>query len=104
MMDRLRAIYKTQWENERNRAYSAYGSKRVDFLIIDSFGRPAVAIEYHGSGHLQGNAAARDAVKKRALHKAGIELLEVCEFTEKDDYLQTLSDMLDSHEDRHKPR
>ena len=60
-------------------AWMAINSKRVDFLIIDTFGHPAVAIEYHGTGHHRdGNqAAARDAVKRRALEKAGIELVEI---------------------------
>lgn len=60
-------------------AWMAINSKRVDFLIIDTFGHPAVAIEYHGSGHHQegGQAAARDAIKRRALEKAGIELVEI---------------------------
>ena len=35
------------------------------------------ALEYQGTGHHQGNAAARDAVKKEALRKAGIEYHEV---------------------------
>ena len=57
----------------------AINSKRVDFLIIDTFGHPAAAVEYHGSGHHRqgGRAAARDAVKRRALEKAGIELVEI---------------------------
>lgn len=60
-------------------AWMAINSKRVDFLIIDTFGHPAVAVEYHGTGHHQegGRAAARDAVKRRALEKAGIELVEI---------------------------
>lgn len=60
-------------------AWRAINSKRVDFLIIDTFGHPAAAVEYHGSGHhLEGGqAAARDAVKRRALEKAGIELVEI---------------------------
>jgi Protein of unknown function (DUF2726) len=35
------------------------------------------SIEYQGSGHHQGTAAARDAVKKEALRKAGIGYHEV---------------------------
>lgn len=60
-------------------AWRSINSKRVDFLIIDRYGHPALAVEYHGSGHHQegGNAAARDAVKRRALEKAGIELVEI---------------------------
>jgi hypothetical protein len=46
-------------------------------LIMDEAGWPALAIEYQGEGHYQGTAAARDAVKKEALRKAGIRCLEI---------------------------
>ncbi len=59
------------------RAYSAINSKRVDLLIVSSSGNPIAAIEYQGHGHYQGNAAARDAVKKEALRKAGVRYIEV---------------------------
>jgi Protein of unknown function (DUF2726) len=35
------------------------------------------AIEYHGRGHYQGTAAARDTVKKEALRQAGVRYIEV---------------------------
>jgi hypothetical protein len=58
-------------------AYRSINSKRVDILVIDWAGLAIVAIEYQGRGHyLQGNAAARDAVKKEALRKAGVAYLE----------------------------
>ena len=62
-----------------NLAWRSINSKRVDFLIIDQDGHPALAVEYHGAGHHHqgGHAAARDAVKRRALEKAGIELVEI---------------------------
>jgi Protein of unknown function (DUF2726) len=59
------------------RAYSAINCKRVDLLIISRSGDPIVAIEYQGPGHYQGTAAARDAVKKEALRKAGVRYIEV---------------------------
>jgi len=59
------------------RAYSAINSKRVDLLIVSRFGDPIAAIEYQGHGHYQGTAAARDAVKKEALRKAGVRYIEV---------------------------
>ena len=62
-----------------SRAFKSFNSKRVDFLVIDAFGSPALVIEYHGSGHNQGNAAERDEVKRLALKKAGIPLLEIFE-------------------------
>lgn len=58
-------------------AFSCINSKRVDMLLIDEDCRPRHAIEYHGGGHYQGTAAARDAVKKEALRRAGIGYHEV---------------------------
>jgi len=59
------------------RAYSAINSKRVDLLIVSNRGEPIAAIEYQGHGHYQGTAAARDAVKKEALRKAGVRYIAV---------------------------
>lgn len=59
------------------RAYAAVNSKRVDILLIASTGEPIAAIEYQGSGHYLGTAAARDAVKKEALRRAGVAYVEV---------------------------
>lgn len=58
-------------------AYGCINSKRVDLLIVDGDCRARHAIEYQGTGHHQGTAAARDAVKKEALRKAGIGYDEV---------------------------
>ena len=58
-------------------AYFAVNSKRVDFALMDPDCRVRHALEYQGAGHHQGNAAARDAVKKEALRKAGIGYHEV---------------------------
>lgn len=59
-------------------AYYAVNSKRVDFALMDEKCRVRHAIEYQGSGHHTGaSAAARDAVKKEALRKAGIGYHEV---------------------------
>lgn len=60
-------------------AYWAVNSKRVDFALMDPDARVIHAIEYQGTGHhLEGGAAAaRDAVKKEALRKAGIGYHEV---------------------------
>jgi hypothetical protein len=58
-------------------AFSCVNAKRVDLLLIDSECMPRHAIEYQGSGHHQGTAAARDAVKKEALRRAGIGYHEV---------------------------
>lgn len=60
-------------------AYGCVNSKRVDFALMDPHAHVVHAIEYQGSGHhLEGGAAAaRDAVKKEALRKAGIGYHEV---------------------------
>jgi hypothetical protein len=58
-------------------AYSCINSKRVDLLLVDEHCQPRHAIEYQGGAHHQGTAAARDAVKKEALRRAGIGYHEV---------------------------
>lgn len=58
-------------------AFKSINSKRTDFLIIDARGHALAAIEYQGTGHAQGNAAKRDAVKATALTKAGIHYIEI---------------------------
>ena len=58
-------------------AYRCVNSKRVDFALMSPDCRVAHALEYQGNGHHQGSAAARDAVKKEALRKAGIGYHEV---------------------------
>ena len=59
-------------------AFFAVNSKRVDFALMDEHCRVVHALEYQGSGHHTGaSAAARDAVKKEALRKAGIGYHEV---------------------------
>ena len=60
-------------------AYLCINSKRVDLLIVDDECKPIHAIEYQGGGHFKGAhaTAARDAVKKEALRRAGIGYVEV---------------------------
>ena len=58
-------------------AYFAINSKRVDFVLMDEKCQARHALEYQGNGHHQGSAAARDAVKKEALRKAGIGYHEI---------------------------
>ena len=60
-------------------AYACINSKRVDLLIVDADCKPVHAIEYQGGGHYKGAhaTAARDAVKKEALRRAGIGYVEV---------------------------
>jgi hypothetical protein len=64
--------------SEDREAYACINSKRVDFALMDENCRVVHALEYQGSGHHTGDsAAARDAVKKEALRKAGIGYHEV---------------------------
>jgi len=58
-------------------AYGCINSKRIDLLLVDENCHPRHAVEYQGGGHHQGAAAARDAVKKEALRRAGIPYHEV---------------------------
>jgi hypothetical protein len=64
---------------EDKAAFGCINSKRVDLLIVDADCNPLHAIEYQGGGHYQGAhaTAARDAVKKEALRRAGIGYDEV---------------------------
>jgi hypothetical protein len=58
-------------------AYRCINSKRVDMLLVDAECRPLHAIQYQGGAHHKDTAAARDAVKKEALRRAGIGYVEV---------------------------
>jgi len=58
-------------------AFAAINAKRLDFAIFDRQGLIACAVEYHGTGHFQGAARARDRVKREALRRAGVPLVEV---------------------------
>ncbi|CAM3177524.1 DUF2726 domain-containing protein [Komagataeibacter xylinus] len=80
-------------DQRQKRAFNSYSGKRVDFLLIDRFGNPVLVVEYNGSGHdLSGDADARMAVKRLALQKAGIPLLEIPERMGKPDIFAALSE------------
>jgi hypothetical protein len=76
-------------------AHSAINSKRADILVIDRAGYPVIAIEYQGRGHYRRDAAARDAVKKEALRRAGVAYLEFYEYSSEDDIRRTVRETLD---------
>lgn len=63
--------------SDDKQAYLAINSKRADFVIIDWSGQPIAVVEYHGSGHFQGDAVVRDAVKREACASAGIAFIEL---------------------------
>jgi hypothetical protein len=58
-------------------AYRCINSKRVDLLLVDENCEPRHVLEYQGGAHYRGDAAARDAIKKEALRRAGIGYHEV---------------------------
>lgn len=65
------------WSEDKE-AFWAINAKRVDLLVVDNECRPLHAIEFQGTGHhLSDETAARDAVKKEALRRAGIGYVEV---------------------------
>ncbi|HSC20000.1 MAG TPA: DUF2726 domain-containing protein [Rhizomicrobium sp.] len=64
-------------ESPSSDAFRSVNAKRVDILVVDRGGWPVFAVEYQGRGHYQGTAAARDAIKKEALRRAGVAYLEV---------------------------
>jgi hypothetical protein len=64
-------------QSKNEEAFYSINSKRVDILVVDQGGWPVLAVEYQGEGHFKGTAAARDAIKKEALRKAGVRYLEV---------------------------
>jgi Protein of unknown function (DUF2726) len=73
----LGEIMESQNDDAYKSAFHSINAKRVDILITNGGGWPALAIEYQGEGHYQGDAEGRDAVKKEALRKAGIGYLEI---------------------------
>lgn len=75
---------------ELRKTYAAYGYRRIDFLVISTFGDPILAIEYNGSGHYKDSdyemdpfnvekIKQRDSIKAKALELAGIALYVVKE-------------------------
>jgi hypothetical protein len=80
-------------EREQHIAFRAYNSKRVDFLLINRFGYPVLAVEYHGSGHdLSGDAGRRMEMKRLVCKQAGIPLVEIAAHTSKKDMMQLLDE------------
>lgn len=92
------AFIKTSYDPEdrmQKAAFSSYNSKRVDFLLIDRFGQPMLVVEYHGTGHdLSDDAPDRMEVKRLALARAGIPLVEIPAKTPKSDIVRMIADMV----------
>ncbi|WP_144095277.1 DUF2726 domain-containing protein [Croceicoccus sediminis] len=65
------------WSEDKD-AFWAINAKRIDLLIVDPECRPLHAVEFQGTGHHSSDeTAARDAVKREALRRAGIGYVEV---------------------------
>jgi hypothetical protein len=77
------------------RAHSAINSKRSDILVIGPDGFPVLAVEHQGEGHYQFDAAARDAVKREALRKAGVACIEVFDADSSEDIRSKVRSVLD---------
>ncbi|GGA85263.1 hypothetical protein GCM10011491_11050 [Brucella endophytica] len=90
------AFIKTSYDPEdrmQKAAFSSYNSKRVDFLLIDRFGQPMLVVEYNGTGHdLSDDAPGRMEVKRLALARAGIPLVEIPAKTSKSDIVRMVAD------------
>lgn len=71
----IRPVESSGTPESRRRGYASINSKRLDFSVINRFSYLVVAIEYQGSGHYQRQTFIRDAVKREALRKAGVETL-----------------------------
>jgi hypothetical protein len=76
------------------RAHSAINAKRVDVLVVAGNGLPVLAMEYQGAGHYQGDAAARDAVKREALRRAGVAYVEAFETDAPEDIRRKVREVL----------
>ncbi|VWM13934.1 hypothetical protein BLA6992_05038 [Burkholderia lata] len=78
-------------------AFSSYNSKRVDFLLIDKIGKPVLVVEYHGTGHdLSEDAPDRMQVKRLALSRAGIPLVEVPANTTRQEFIRMIETAITS--------
>ncbi|WP_137113527.1 DUF2726 domain-containing protein [Mesorhizobium sp. GR13] len=75
-------------DSDDKAAFASINAKRVDILVIQPNGEPLAVFEYQGQGHYQNMAAARDAVKKEALRKAGVHYLEINEHHEPEEIRQ----------------
>lgn len=61
----------------QRKAHASINSKRLDLAIFDRGGILKAAVEYQGGGHHQGSSFMRDAVKREALRKAGVPMIEI---------------------------
>jgi len=85
---------------QAKKAFNSFQFKRLDFLIIDAVGEPAVAIEYDGTGHFQGDenkieqTKLSDRMKELVFEKADIEFLRIDKTMGKEKYLLELDEKI----------
>ena len=82
-------------KEDQDAAYASINSKRLDFAVIDRFGILRLAVEYQGHGHYRETSFMRDAVKREALRKAGIPLLEIAADFRREDVIRDVCQRLD---------
>lgn len=58
-------------------AFASINAKRCDLLVTGPGGFPMATVEYQGEGHDQGDAKDRDAVKRAALSRAAVSMVEI---------------------------
>lgn len=84
--------------------HRAINSKRVDVLIVAGNGMPVAVLEYQGKGHYRSDAAARDAVKREALRKAGVAYVEIADFVDDDTVRRTVRETLERWQAARQPQ
>ena len=60
-------------------AHAAVNSERLDLAVFSPTGHLVLAIEHQGAGHYGERTFLRDAVKREALRRAGVPMIEVPE-------------------------
>jgi hypothetical protein len=80
--------------SDREDAYFCINAKRVDLLVVDEQSQPKHVFEYQGAGHYGKDTAARDAVKKEAVRRAGISYHEVFHETTPAELLQLIERLM----------
>ncbi|WP_258575732.1 DUF2726 domain-containing protein [Candidatus Pantoea persica] len=60
-------------------AYGTINSKRADFVIIDRSGQSVAVVEYqyHGASPYEGDASARDAIKREVCSSMAMVFIEL---------------------------
>lgn len=77
--------------NKSFNRYMSINSKRADFIVVNGSNEVVGVVEYQGKGHYgfddksRKRAEQSDAIKRQALHEAGIELFEIPPRIEKEE-------------------